>query len=104
MVRSFDDDRIEGSLFLLDSRENTGVAENPKILSTVLIYSETDASTDSHTRANSNFSEQVKDLVLNIHMILSDTVKLKEFANDFEMTIDLMYRVAKGYQTNPDLR
>ncbi|KIH56369.1 hypothetical protein ANCDUO_13450 [Ancylostoma duodenale] len=37
-------------------------------------------------------------------MILSDTVKLKEFANDFEMTIDLMYRVAKGYQTNPDLR
>ncbi|RCN34044.1 hypothetical protein ANCCAN_20114 [Ancylostoma caninum] len=46
----------------------------------------------------------VKDLVLNIHMILSDTVKLKEFANDFEMTIDLMYRVAKGYQTNPDLR
>ncbi|CAJ0607791.1 unnamed protein product [Cylicocyclus nassatus] len=73
-------------------------------LKTVLIYSETDASTDSHTRANSNFSEQVKDLVLNIHMILSDTVKLKEFANDFEMTIDLMYRVAKGYQTNPDLR
>ncbi|EYC06394.1 hypothetical protein Y032_0076g1034 [Ancylostoma ceylanicum] len=73
-------------------------------LKTVLIYSETDANTDSHTRANSNFSEQVKDLVLNIHMILSDTVKLKEFANDFEMTIDLMYRVAKGYQTNPDLR
>ncbi|ETN73561.1 dedicator of cytokinesis [Necator americanus] len=73
-------------------------------LKTVLIYAETDANTDSHTRANSNFSEQVKDLVLNIHMILSDTVKLKEFANDFEMTIDLMYRVAKGYQTNPDLR
>ncbi|VDM56495.1 unnamed protein product, partial [Angiostrongylus costaricensis] len=77
---------------------------------TVLIYSETDANTDPHTRANSSFSEQVdtdfkvKDLVFNIHMILSDTVKLKEFANDFEMTIDLMYRVAKGYQTNPDLR
>ncbi|KJH41274.1 dedicator of cytokinesis [Dictyocaulus viviparus] len=49
-------------------------------------------------------SLKVKDLVFNIHMILSDTVKLKEFANDFEMTIDLMYRVAKGYQTNPDLR
>ncbi|KAK6060204.1 hypothetical protein COOONC_02136 [Cooperia oncophora] len=73
-------------------------------LKTVLIYSETDANTDPHTRANSSFSEQVKDLVCNIHMILSDTVKLKEFANDFEMTIDLMYRVAKGYQTNPDLR
>lgn len=37
-------------------------------------------------------------------MILSDTVKMKEFANDFEMLVDLMYRVAKGYQTNPDLR
>ncbi|WKX95563.1 hypothetical protein Q1695_012204 [Nippostrongylus brasiliensis] len=73
-------------------------------LKTVLIYSETDANTDPHIRANSSFSEQVKDLVFNIHMILSDTVKLKEFANDFEMTIDLMYRVAKGYQTNPDLR
>uniref|UniRef100_A0A8L8KVX2 HECT-type E3 ubiquitin transferase n=1 Tax=Heligmosomoides polygyrus TaxID=6339 RepID=A0A8L8KVX2_HELPZ len=73
-------------------------------LKTVLTYSETDANTDPHTRANSSFSEQVKDLVFNIHMILSDTVKLKEFANDFEMTIDLMYRVAKGYQTNPDLR
>ncbi|VDO33129.1 unnamed protein product [Haemonchus placei] len=73
-------------------------------LKTVLTYSETDANTDPHTRANTSFSEQVKDLVCNIHMILSDTVKLKEFANDFEMTIDLMYRVAKGYQTNPDLR
>uniref|UniRef100_A0A1I7WWD4 DOCKER domain-containing protein n=1 Tax=Heterorhabditis bacteriophora TaxID=37862 RepID=A0A1I7WWD4_HETBA len=73
-------------------------------LKTVLIYAETDASTDHHTRANSSFSEQVKDLVFNLHMILSDTVKMKEFANDFEMTMDLMYRIAKGYQNNPDLR
>uniref|UniRef100_A0A914RX13 Uncharacterized protein n=1 Tax=Parascaris equorum TaxID=6256 RepID=A0A914RX13_PAREQ len=46
----------------------------------------------------------VKDLVFNLHMILSDTVKMKEYTNDFEMLIDLMYRVAKGYQNNPDLR
>lgn len=29
---------------------------------------------------------------------------MKEYTNDFEMLIDLMYRVAKGYQNNPDLR
>lgn len=42
--------------------------------------------------------------MFNLHMILSDTVKMKEYTNDFEMLIDLMYRVAKGYQNNPDLR
>ncbi|CAG9532753.1 unnamed protein product [Cercopithifilaria johnstoni] len=72
-------------------------------LKTVLTYSETDASIDSQLR-NTTFSEQVKDLVFNLHMILSDTVKMKEYTNDFEMLIDLMYRVAKGYQNNPDLR
>lgn len=46
----------------------------------------------------------MKDLVFNLHMILSDTVKMKEYTNDFEMLMDLMYRVAKGYQNNPDLR
>ncbi len=51
-----------------------------------------------------SFAEQVKDLVFNLHMILSDTVKMKEFQNDFEMMIDLMYRIAKGYQNSPDLR
>mgnify|MGYP000326073511 CR=1 FL=1 len=47
---------------------------------------------------------QVKDLVFNLHMILSDTVKMKEFQEDPEMLLDLMYRIAKGYQTSPDLR
>lgn len=37
-------------------------------------------------------------------MILSDTVKMKEFQEDPEMLMDLMYRIAKGYQTSPDLR
>jgi len=37
-------------------------------------------------------------------MILSDTIKMKEFQEDPEMLIDLMYRIAKGYQNSPDLR
>ena len=47
---------------------------------------------------------QVQDLVFNLHMILSDTVKMKEYSDDPEMHMDLMYRIAKGYQTSPDLR
>ncbi|VDP40262.1 unnamed protein product [Soboliphyme baturini] len=66
-------------------------------LKTVLIYAAED-STDAF------FAEQVKDLMFNLHMILSDTVKMKEFQHDFEMLTDLMYRIAKGYQTSPDLR
>jgi dedicator of cytokinesis protein 6/7/8 len=47
---------------------------------------------------------QVKDLIFNLHMILSDTVKMKEFQEDPEMLIDLMYRIARGYRNSPDLR
>ena len=43
-------------------------------------------------------------MVFNLHMILSDTVKMKAFQEDPEMLLDLMYRIAKGYQTSPDLR
>ena len=46
----------------------------------------------------------MRDLVFNLHMILSDTIKMKEFQEDPEMLIDLMYRIAKGYQNSPDLR
>ncbi|CAJ0919907.1 unnamed protein product, partial [Mesorhabditis belari] len=72
-------------------------------LKTVLLYADQE-NADPYTRTGTSFREQVKDLIFNLHMILSDTVKMKEFANDFHMTIDLMYRVAKGYQNNPDLR
>ncbi|KAG8132489.1 putative Dedicator of cytokinesis protein, partial [Naja naja] len=51
-----------------------------------------------------NMFTQVQDLVFNLHMILSDTVKMKEHQEDPEMLIDLMYRIAKGYQNSPDLR
>lgn len=71
-------------------------------LKTVLTYAETD--TAYPELADTTFCEQVKDLIFNLHMILSDTVKMKEFQHDFEMLIDLMYRIAKGYQNSPDLR
>ncbi|KAH7727015.1 Dock6 protein [Aphelenchoides avenae] len=72
-------------------------------LKTTLTYLESDMRTNAQLRSTS-FSEQVKDLVFNLHMILSDTVKMQSFEDDFDMILDLMYRIAKGYQNNPDLR
>ncbi|KAF5303063.1 hypothetical protein FQR65_LT08392 [Abscondita terminalis] len=66
---------------------------------TILEYGERDLELQETT-----FPEQVRDLVFNLHMILSDTVKMKEFQEDPEMLLDLMYRIAKGYQNSPDLR
>ncbi|KAL1514145.1 hypothetical protein ABEB36_003452 [Hypothenemus hampei] len=68
-------------------------------LKTILEYGEMDTELQDTT-----FPEQVRDLVFNLHMILSDTVKMKEFQEDPEMLLDLMYRIAKGYQNSPDLR
>ncbi|XP_066258807.1 dedicator of cytokinesis protein 7 [Euwallacea similis] len=68
-------------------------------LKTILEYGEHDTELQETT-----FPEQVRDLVFNLHMILSDTVKMKEFQEDPEMLLDLMYRIAKGYQNSPDLR
>ena len=39
-----------------------------------------------------SYQFQVQDLVFNLHMILSDTVKMKEYVDDHEMHMDLMYR------------
>ncbi|XP_049870539.1 dedicator of cytokinesis protein 7 isoform X2 [Pectinophora gossypiella] len=70
-----------------------------RALKTVLLYAEHDAELQG-----TSFPEQVKDLVFNLHMILSDTVKMKEFQEDPEMLLDLMHRIARGYQHSPDLR
>lgn len=35
---------------------------------------------------------QVQDLMFNLHMILTDTVKMKAHQEDPEMLMDLMYR------------
>jgi hypothetical protein len=70
-----------------------------KSLKTILVYAEKD-----NELSETTFTDQVQDLVLNLSMILSDTVKMKEYEDDQEMKMDLMYRIAKGYQNNPDLR
>uniref|UniRef100_A0A7N8XLU8 Dedicator of cytokinesis 8 n=1 Tax=Mastacembelus armatus TaxID=205130 RepID=A0A7N8XLU8_9TELE len=59
-------------------------------LRTILAYAEEDT--------------EMQNTQLNLNSILSDTVKMREFQEDPEMLMDLMYRIAKGYQTSPDLR
>uniref|UniRef100_A0A672HIZ2 Dedicator of cytokinesis 8 n=1 Tax=Salarias fasciatus TaxID=181472 RepID=A0A672HIZ2_SALFA len=61
-------------------------------LRTILAYAEEDTEMQS------------TQLPSNLNSILSDTVKMREFQEDPEMLMDLMYRIAKGYQTSPDLR
>uniref|UniRef100_A0A665X650 Dedicator of cytokinesis 8 n=1 Tax=Echeneis naucrates TaxID=173247 RepID=A0A665X650_ECHNA len=61
-------------------------------LRTILAYAEEDT------------EMQNTQLPSNLNSILSDTVKMREFQEDHEMLMDLMYRIAKGYQTSPDLR
>jgi hypothetical protein len=68
-------------------------------LKTILYYSENDIEL-----RESSFPAQVKDLVLNLNTILSDTVKMREFNDDPEMLVDLMHRIANCYQNSPDMR
>uniref|UniRef100_A0AAY4AAK9 Dedicator of cytokinesis 8 n=1 Tax=Denticeps clupeoides TaxID=299321 RepID=A0AAY4AAK9_9TELE len=66
---------------------------------TILAYAEED--TDMQ---GTQLPSQVDELLRNLNNILLDTVKMREFQKDPEMLMDLMYRIAKGYQTSPDLR
>uniref|UniRef100_A0A8C8SR86 Dedicator of cytokinesis 8 n=1 Tax=Pelusios castaneus TaxID=367368 RepID=A0A8C8SR86_9SAUR len=68
-------------------------------LRTILAYAEEDVDMQPTL-----FPVQVEELLRNLNSILSDTVKMREFQEDPEMLMDLMYRIAKGYQTSPDLR
>ncbi|KAM9361083.1 dedicator of cytokinesis protein 8 [Symphorus nematophorus] len=68
-------------------------------LRTILAYAEEDTEMQ-----NTQLPLQVDELLRNLNSILSDTVKMREFQEDPEMLMDLMYRIAKGYQTSPDLR
>ncbi|XP_033475104.1 dedicator of cytokinesis protein 8 isoform X1 [Epinephelus lanceolatus] len=68
-------------------------------LRTILAYAEED-----NEMQNTQLPSQVDELLRNLNSILSDTVKMREFQEDPEMLMDLMYRIAKGYQTSPDLR
>uniref|UniRef100_A0A8C4LU61 Dedicator of cytokinesis 8 n=1 Tax=Equus asinus asinus TaxID=83772 RepID=A0A8C4LU61_EQUAS len=68
-------------------------------LRTILAYAEEDTAMQS-----TPFPTQVEELLCNLNSILYDTVKMREFQEDPEMLMDLMYRIAKSYQTSPDLR
>ncbi|CAH2294063.1 dedicator of cytokinesis 8 isoform X1 [Pelobates cultripes] len=70
-----------------------------KSLRTILAYAEEDEEMQPTL-----FPAQVDELLSNLNSILSDTVKMRAFQEDPEMLMDLMYRIAKGYQTSPDLR
>lgn len=87
------------SLVGMSSSENFDEEFLRRSLKTILTYAENDEDLKS-----TSFPEQVRDMIVNFHMILSDTVKMKEHKEDPEMLIDLMYRIAKGYQNSPDLR
>uniref|UniRef100_A0A671S1P6 Dedicator of cytokinesis protein 7-like n=1 Tax=Sinocyclocheilus anshuiensis TaxID=1608454 RepID=A0A671S1P6_9TELE len=95
------------SLYLL-MRQNFEIGNNfarVKMQVTMSLSSLVGTSTKfNEEHLDSPFPEQVQDLVFNLHMILTDTVKMKEHQQDPEMLIDLMYRIAKGYQNSPDLR
>uniref|UniRef100_A0A0K0EPK7 C2 DOCK-type domain-containing protein n=1 Tax=Strongyloides stercoralis TaxID=6248 RepID=A0A0K0EPK7_STRER len=79
-----------------------------KSLTNLLSYLDCDLTTNTTENktllSSTSFPPQVKDLIFNLHMILSDTAKLKHHSDDFELLMDLMFRIAKGYQNNPDLR
>ncbi|XP_035377777.1 dedicator of cytokinesis protein 8 isoform X2 [Electrophorus electricus] len=66
---------------------------------TILSYAEEDSEMQA-----TQLPAQVDELLKNLNSILLDTVKMKEFQEDPEMLMDLMYRIAKNYQTSPDLR
>lgn len=53
---------------------------------------------------DTSFNTQVTTMIFNLSTIIIDTCQMKHYKDDFEMLIDLMYRIAKGYQNNPDLR
>ncbi|XP_076977876.1 dedicator of cytokinesis protein 6 isoform X1 [Tamandua tetradactyla] len=84
---------------LVGTTQNFSEGHLRRSLKTILTYAEEDVGL-----RDSNFAEQVQDLMFNLHMILTDTVKMKEHQEDPEMLIDLMYRIARGYQGSPDLR
>lgn len=68
-------------------------------LKLILVYADTDAEL-----IESSFPSQVKDLIINLNTILSDTVKMREYSDDHDMILDLMHRIANCYQNSPDMR
>ncbi|RNA40850.1 dedicator of cytokinesis 7 [Brachionus plicatilis] len=70
-----------------------------RALKTLLVYGDSDGEL-----AESSFGAQLKELVLNLNTIVSDTVKMRESQDDAHMLVDLMHRVANCYQNSADMR
>ncbi len=70
-----------------------------KSLKLILAYADNDLELIETT-----FPSQVKDLIINLNTIVTDTVKMSEFIDDPDMLVDLMHRIANCYQSSPDMR
>ncbi|ERE75831.1 dedicator of cytokinesis protein 6 [Cricetulus griseus] len=82
---------------LVGTAQNFSEEHLRRSLKTILTYAEEDIGL-----RDSTFAEQVQDLMFNLHMILTDTVKMKEHQEDPEMLMDLMYSshaLAEPYPT-----
>ena len=50
------------------------------------------------------FVQEVKELIARLFTVLRNTIKIRDFAYDPEMTADLYFAISKGYNDSPDLR
>ncbi|KAI6186152.1 putative Dock-9 [Aphelenchoides besseyi] len=106
-VHSFNFSKVKTQITMALSTLSSGISLNEdnlrRSLKTVLTYLQHDLNSNQSLR-ETNFGVQVRDLIFNLHMILTDTVKMRTIPDDFEMLIDLMHRIAMGYKNNADLR
>lgn len=66
-------------------------------LKAIISYMKHDAITNNALK-DTSFNNQVTTMIFNLSTIIMDTCQMKNYTDDFEMLIDLMYRIAKGYQ------
>lgn len=87
---------------LVDNEENSHDVYLRRSLTTLSKYARVDHLRDLCD--SSSFPDQVASLSLNLLVVIDDTSKLRACGSDSDLLLDLMYRIAKGYQNSPDLR
>jgi hypothetical protein len=91
---------------LVSSSTSCGLLNEDNIrhsLKTIISFMKHDTILDKSLN-DTSFNNQVTTMIFNLSTIIMDTCQMKNYSDDFEMLIDLMFRIAKGYQNNPDLR
>jgi len=73
-------------------------------LRTLLAYSGKAPDSTATGNNKSPLPGLIKELSVGLHLILTDTVKMRAYYDDHEMLIDLMHRLARSYARNPNLR